>query len=66
MADESIWKKEISFGRKRKQPETLRLRTVQPGFTVNDIHRSIAWYTNVLGFVIEEPWMREGTLVGST
>ena len=58
-------KKAASAKRKRKQPETLRLRSVQPGFTVNDIHRSIAWYTNVLGFVVEEPWMREGKLVGA-
>jgi len=49
----------------RKKPETLRLRSIQPGFTVNDVHRSIAWYTNVLGFVLEEPWNRDGQLVGA-
>jgi hypothetical protein len=27
----------------RKQPETLRLREVSPGFTVNDIEKSLAW-----------------------
>lgn len=51
--------------RPRKKPETLRLRRVQPGFTVNDIHRSIAWYTNVLGFVMKEPWMRDGKMMGA-
>lgn len=49
----------------RKKPETLRLRSVQPGFTVNDIHRSVAWYTNVLGFVMKEPWMRDGAMQGA-
>ena len=51
--------------KKRKQPETLRIRALQPGITVNDVHRSIAWYTNVLGFVMKEPWMREGQMMGA-
>lgn len=49
----------------RKKPETLRLRSIQPGFTVNDITRSIAWYTNVLGFVVADPWMQGGKLSGA-
>jgi uncharacterized glyoxalase superfamily protein PhnB len=41
---------------KRSNPETLRLRTFMPGFTVNDLERSISFYTDVLGFVVGERW----------
>lgn len=49
----------------RHQPETLRLRSIQPGFTVNDVQASIDWYTNVLGFVMADPWKDNGKLVGA-
>jgi uncharacterized glyoxalase superfamily protein PhnB len=51
--------------RERRQPETLRLRVIAPSFTVSDIHRSLAWYTNVLGFVVKERWESTGTLMGA-
>lgn len=47
-----------------KAPETLRLRSVAPGFTVNDLDKSLAWYRDVLGFVVKERWMRDGKLAG--
>jgi uncharacterized glyoxalase superfamily protein PhnB len=50
----------------RKKPETLRLRAARPGYTVNDIHRSIAWYQNVLGCIVVERWERDGQLQGAT
>jgi lactoylglutathione lyase len=49
---------------KRRQPETLRLRTVAVGLTVNDLQRSLAWYRDVLGFVVTDEWRTEGTLQG--
>lgn len=49
---------------KRKQPEALRLRATAPSFTVNDLQKSIAWYTDVLGFTVKERWEREGRLMG--
>lgn len=49
---------------KRKQPESLRLRSAGPGFTVNDIDRSLAWYRDVLGFTVGERWEHEGKLAG--
>ena len=49
----------------RRQPETLRLRSVQVGFTVNDIQKSVDWYTKILGFVMKEPWMRDGKMMGA-
>ncbi len=52
--------------KKRKEPETLRLRKVSPGYTVNDIEKSLAWYRDVLGGVVAERWEREGKLMGAT
>lgn len=40
--------------RRRKQPETLRLRAVMPVLTVNDLETSVAWYRDVLGFVVAD------------
>lgn len=48
----------------RKQPETLRLRDAAPGFTVNDIHASLAWYRDVVGFVVKDRWEHDGELRG--
>jgi uncharacterized glyoxalase superfamily protein PhnB len=47
----------------RSKPESLRLRTVTPSLTVNDIHASLAWYRDVLGFTVGEEFHREGALV---
>ena len=52
--------------RARHQPETLRLRTVSAGFTVNDLAKSMAWYRDVLGCVVVDRWERDGTLQGAT
>ena len=48
----------------RRQPETLRLRDVSPSFTVSDLQRSMAFYRDVLGFVIGDEWRSNGTLQG--
>lgn len=48
----------------RQSPETLRLRAFTPGLTVNDLDRSIAFYTKALGFIVGERWERDGRLVG--
>ena len=50
----------------RKQPETLRLRSVSVGLTVNDVERSIAWYRDILGFVVLDEWKHEGKRLGAT
>jgi lactoylglutathione lyase len=49
----------------RTQPETLRLRTAQAGYTVNDIERSVAFYRDVLGFVVGDEWKDNGRLMGA-
>src|SRR5260370_42398410 len=48
----------------RRQPETLRLRTLTPSFTATDLQRSIAFYRDVLGFVVGDEWRENGTLAG--
>jgi uncharacterized glyoxalase superfamily protein PhnB len=43
---------------------TLKMSTASPGFTVNDLKKSLAWYRDVLGFAVEERWEHEGKLMG--
>jgi uncharacterized glyoxalase superfamily protein PhnB len=50
--------------KKRAGAETLKMSTASPGFTVNDLEKSLAWYRDVLGFVVEERWEQEGKLMG--
>jgi catechol 2,3-dioxygenase-like lactoylglutathione lyase family enzyme len=52
-------------GRERRHtPETLRLRSVTPGFTVDDLDKSIQFYTDVLGFMVSERWTDGDVLRG--
>jgi catechol 2,3-dioxygenase-like lactoylglutathione lyase family enzyme len=48
---------------RRTQPESLRLRAVMPVLTVTDVERSLAWYRDILGFVVHEEARRNGRLV---
>jgi uncharacterized glyoxalase superfamily protein PhnB len=48
----------------RRQPETLRLRGITPSFTATDLQRSIAFYRDVLGFVVGDQWRENGELTG--
>ena len=48
----------------RRQPETLRLRGIAPSLTATDLQRSIAFYRDVLGFIIGEEWRERGVLMG--
>jgi len=48
----------------RRTPESLRLRSVTPAFTVTDLQRSIAWYRDVIGFFVEETWEHDGRVSG--
>jgi len=48
----------------RKQPESLRLRSISCGFTVNDLQKSLDFYTRILGFTPGDKWERDGQLLG--
>jgi uncharacterized glyoxalase superfamily protein PhnB len=54
---------------KRPEPEetgSLRLASVIPGLTVNDLEASVAWYQDVLGCGVAKRWVREGRLTAAT
>lgn len=48
----------------RRDPETLRLRSITPSLTVNDLQASIRFYTDVLGFIVGDRWEEGGKLLG--
>jgi predicted lactoylglutathione lyase len=48
----------------RQQPESLRLRSMAPSFTVNDVQRSTEWYRDGVGFYVAERWEDGGRLQG--
>lgn len=50
--------------KERRDPETLRLRSITPSLTVNDVEKSVRFYTDVLGFVVGERWEEGGKLQG--
>jgi len=49
--------------RRRRHPETLRLRAVMPILLVSNLERSLAWYRDVLGFVVGEELREDGQLM---
>lgn len=51
--------------RRRRDAETLRLRSLEPSFTVNDLEVSLHFYTHVLGFIVKERWTDGGVLKGA-
>lgn len=51
---------------RRKKPETLRLREVMPTLTVGDLATSLAFYRDVLGFVVDDVMEQDGKPVGAS
>ena len=51
--------------KERTQPENLRLKAVMPTLTVNDIHASLVWYRDVMGFFVSEEMKHDGKLAGA-
>lgn len=54
----------VEFHPSRGKPESLRLRDLSAGLTVNDLEQSIRFYTEGLGFFVEEEWKVDGVLRG--
>jgi catechol 2,3-dioxygenase-like lactoylglutathione lyase family enzyme len=51
--------------RRRTERETLRLRSIEPSFTVNDLEKSVRFYTDVLGFIVADRYVSQsGALMG--
>lgn len=40
-----------TMDKRRSDPQTLRLRAFEPSLTVDDIEKSLAFYTKILGFI---------------
>jgi uncharacterized glyoxalase superfamily protein PhnB len=41
----------------------FQARTLQASLTVKDLHKSLAWYQDVVGFVVDQKHEREGKLM---
>ena len=52
--------------REPAQPESFRARSLSAGLTVKDLQKSLAWYRDVLGFTLEQPFERDGKVVGAS
>lgn len=51
-------------GKRAAKAGGLNLGDASPGFTVNDLEKSLSWYRDVLGFAVDERWERDGKLMG--
>lgn len=47
----------------RAEPQSLRGRNLQASLTVKDLQKSLAWYTDVLGFTVDQKHERDGKLM---
>ena len=47
-------------------PETLRLSSIAPAITANDLEASLAWYCDVVGFTLGEKFEHEGEVRGAS
>lgn len=50
--------------RRRKEPESLRLRNLSVSVTADDLERSMKFYVDGLGFTVKERWEHDGELKG--
>src|ERR1044071_3042469 len=51
---------------RRQKPETLRLRSIMPSLTVDDIQLSLDWDRDVLGFHVHQEMQDGGKLIGAS
>ena len=63
-AKSAVRKPKKAAPKKKAAPAGLAITDVSPGITANDLAKSLAWYTDVVGFTIEERWIRDGVLAG--
>jgi len=52
--------------RRGDPPHALRLSSIAPAITVNDLDASLAWYCDVVGFTIGEKFEHEGEVRGAS
>ena len=51
--------------RRGEGPRTLRLSSIAPGITVNDLQASLSWYCDVVGFTAVDKYEDEGEVRGA-
>jgi uncharacterized glyoxalase superfamily protein PhnB len=51
---------------KRAQPESFRARELSASLTVSDIAASLSWYQNVMGFVVDREFARDGKMMAAS
>lgn len=51
---------------RRAEPESFRARALMASLTVKDLQASLAWYSGVVGFSIDEKYEHEGRLMGAS
>ena len=49
----------------RPASKGLAMKSASPGFTVNDLEKSLAWYRDVLGFKVASRWEHDGVFMGA-
>jgi len=57
-------KRSAKAPRAAKKPSGLRLSLLAPSLTVDDVAKSLVWYTDILGFKVTQRWENEGRLMG--
>lgn len=50
----------------RAQPESIHARDLSASLTVRDLANSLAWYTDVLGFTLNQKYDRDGRTVAAS
>jgi uncharacterized glyoxalase superfamily protein PhnB len=54
-----------TIDKRRNDPQTMRLRAFEPSLTVNDIRKSLQFYTKILGFIEDQRMTgKDGALTG--
>ncbi len=51
-------------GPDQRKQKSLRLRSLSPSFTVNDLERSLLFYVEALGFTVKQRFEHDGQLMG--
>ena len=48
----------------RAEPETFRARTLTASLAVKDLQKSLTWYRDKVGFIVDQKFERAGKLTG--
>ncbi len=52
--------------RRGDAPRSLRLSSIAPAITVNDLEASLSWYRDIVGFTLGEKFEHEGEVRGAS